>query len=109
MTYEICDSFLKQLRGEMFRKKIKPLLFVFNKEKIVYLHSWFCFGKIDLVFLDKNFKVVEIKKGWKNWSFYTSKNKCKYLLELPEGSIVKEAIKLGSKPENFRIFDGNAY
>ena len=106
---EKCDSFLKQLRGEMFRKKIKPLLFIFNNERIMRLHSWFCFGKIDLVFLDKNFKVVEIKKGWKNWSFYTSKNKCKYLLELPEGSIVKDKIKLGSKPEDFRKFDGNAY
>ena len=48
---------------------------------------------MDLVFLDDNHKVVEMKKNWKPFSFYSSKKKARILLELPVGSI--KGIKLG--------------
>ena len=94
-NYEVCDSFFRKLRGMMFRKKTVPLLFSFSKEKRISLHSLFCPGKMDIILLDKNMKVVEIKEGWRNWSFYNSKKQCKYLLELPGGSIAKSRTRLG--------------
>ena len=66
----------------MFSRK-KNLLFVFDKEQRVPLHNFFVFYPINLVFLDKDKKVIEIKKNFKPFTFYTSKNKAMYLLETP--------------------------
>ena len=90
--YFECSSFLSQVRGMMFRKKVIPLVFMFSRERRINLHSFFC-KEMDLVFLDDNHKVVEMKKNWKPFSFYSSKKKARILLELPVGSI--KGIKLG--------------
>ena len=66
----------------MFSKK-KQLLFVFNKEQRISLHNCFVFYPINLIFFDKNKKVIEIKKNFMPFSFYKSKNKAMYLLESP--------------------------
>lgn len=66
----------------MFSKK-KNLLFVFDKEQKIALHNFFVFYPINLVFLDKNKNVIEIKKNFKPFTFYTSKKKARYLLETP--------------------------
>jgi uncharacterized protein len=83
---KIAKSFFSQSLGLMFQRK-KDLLMVFEKEQIVPLHNWFVFYPIDLVFLDKNKKVVEIKHNFKPFTFYTSKKKAKYLLELSKSKI----------------------
>ena len=91
--YLECSSILSQIRGMMFRKKVIPLVFTFSEERKVNLHSFFC-KEMDLVFLNSKFEVVEMKKNWKPFSFYSSKRKAKFLLELPTGSIYKR-IELG--------------
>jgi uncharacterized protein len=78
-------SFFSKGIGLMFRKKInKPYIFIFNKEKIISLHMFFVFMPIDVLFLDKNKKVVE-KTTLKPFTIYTPKNKAKYVIELPKG------------------------
>jgi len=81
MKYKICKNSFNKTRGLMFSKK-KNLILVFNKEKRISLHMFFVFFPIDVLFLDKNKKIVEIKKNFKPFTFYTSKQKAKYAVEL---------------------------
>jgi len=70
--------------GLMFSKQ-KNIVFIFRKERIVSLHMLFVFFPIDVLFLDKNKKIVEIKKNLKPWGFYSPKKKAMYVVELKAG------------------------
>ncbi len=93
---KICKSVLSKTLGLMFSKP-QPLIFIFNKEKIIPLHMFFVFYPIDVLFLDKNKIVVEIKENFKPFTIYTSKNKALYIIELPKGIIKKSKTKIGDK------------
>ena len=80
----------------MFSKK-KPLIFVFDKEKIVLLHMLFVFYPIDVLFLDRNKVVVEIKERFIPFAFYTPKRKAQYIIEIPVKTIKKTKTRLGDK------------
>lgn len=71
----------------MFSSKPRPLLFTFKKEKIIALHMFFVKFPIDVIFIDTDKKIVEIKENFKPWSYYKPKNKAMYVLELPQGTI----------------------
>jgi len=92
MEYKICRSLWSKARGLMFSRK-KNLVFVFEEEKRIGLHMFFVFFPIDVLFLDSKKKVVEIKRNFRPFSFYTSKEKAKYVVELSE----KYNFKLGDK------------
>jgi len=77
---KICKSFWSKFSGLMFKKSSLPLLFIFDREKTLSIHSFFCKPFIAL-WLDKEKKVtkkLEIKKWRPNFS-----GKGKYLLEMP--------------------------
>ena len=93
---KICRNILSKLSGLMFSKK-RALIFVFGKEKIIPLHMIFVFFPIDVLFLDKNKKVAEIKENFKPFSLYTPKNKAMYILELPLNIIKNSGTKVGDK------------
>ena len=76
----------------MFSKR-KNLIFVFDKEEIVPLHMFFVFFPIDVLFLDKNKRIVEIKKDFKPFTYYRPKNKAMYVVEITE----KHNYKAGQK------------
>lgn len=82
MEYKLCSTPLSKAIGLMFSRK-KNLLFEFDKEQRIPLHNFFVFYPINLVFLDKNKKVIEIKKNFKPFTVYTSKKKASYLFETP--------------------------
>ena len=94
-NFEECRTFWQQTRGMMFRKAVVPLVFIFHKEHTVKLHSWFCPGAMDLVFLDGSWEVVEMWSEWEKRSSYHSKHRAMFLLELPVGSIAQSKIELG--------------
>ncbi len=78
---KVCKSFLSKVSGLMFRKKSPPLLFVFNKEKKLSIHSLFC-KPFTAIWLDENKKItkkVEITKWLPNIS-----GRGKYTLEIPK-------------------------
>jgi len=52
---------------------------------------------IDVLVLDKDNKVVKLKEGLKPNRFFVWHPKFKKVIELPEGFIKKNRIKLGSK------------
>lgn len=77
----ICKSLFSKAKGLMFSFR-KNLVFVFDDERKRSLHMFFVFFPIDLLFLDKNKKIVEIKRDFKPFSFYNSKEKAQYVVEL---------------------------
>ena len=93
----ICKNIIAKSLGLMFALKPKTLIFIFKKEKIIPLHMLFVFYPIDVLFLDKNKIVVEIKEALMPFSFYTPKNKAQYIIELPKGSVKKTKTKVGDR------------
>ncbi len=66
----------------MFSPK-KILVFAFNKDTHVPLHMLFVFFPIDVLYLNKNKQVIEVKQNFKPFTFYTPKVKARYVVELP--------------------------
>ncbi|MCF7866265.1 DUF192 domain-containing protein [Candidatus Woesearchaeota archaeon] len=82
--------------GLMFHKKIfdEAHIFPFKIEKIIPITNWFVFFPIDLVFLNKNFEIVELKNDFKPFTNYFPKNAASVVVELPCGFIKKFNLKL---------------
>lgn len=76
-----CNSFLSQARGLMFRKK-QNLIMKLASEKRIALHMFFVFYSIDVLVLNQHKEIVEIKKGFKPFTFWNSQEKGKYVVEL---------------------------
>jgi uncharacterized membrane protein (UPF0127 family) len=97
--HTICKSIFSKSIGLMFRIKPKSLVFVFEKEKKTPLHMLFVFFPIDVLYLDKNKKIVEMKKSLMPFHFYSPRRKAKYVVELPFGAIERTKTKVGDKIE----------
>lgn len=93
----IYNNFSK-FKGLMFSKKQnKSLIFRFDREKIISLHMLFVFYPIDVLFLNKNKIVVDKKENFKPFTFYKSRKKAMYVIELLNGSIKKTGTQVGNK------------
>lgn len=97
--YRICRDLFSKSLGLMFSKRRKDfaLVLAFDEEKRISLHMLFVFYPIDVLFLNKNGKIVEIKKNFKPFTVYTGIRRAKYAVELPCGIINKT--KLNDKIE----------
>ena len=85
---KLCDTALSKFIGLMFSKKSDTtLIFKFDREKIVPLHMIFVFYPIDILFLNKEKVVVELKENFMPFTFYTPKKKAMYVIELPCNAI----------------------
>ena len=58
---------------------------------------FFVFYPIDVLFLDKNKIVVDIKENFKPFTFYTSKSKSVYVIELPKNSVSESKTRISDK------------
>ena len=95
---KLCNGIFSKFTGLMFSKKRnKALIFKFNKEKNISLHMLFVFYPIDVLFLDKNKIIVDIKENFKPFTFYKSRKKAMYAIELPNGIIKKTKTETGDK------------
>ena len=65
----------------MFRRK-HNLIMVFKDERKISLHNFFVFYPLDILILDENKKIVEIKKNFRPFTFWSSKNKGRYVIEM---------------------------
>jgi uncharacterized protein len=95
MHPKFCKNNFSKGLGLMFSKKPKTLIFVFNKEKIISLHMFFVFYPIDVLFLNKNKKVVQLKENFKPFKIIIPKKPAKYIIELPNNTIKKTNTKIG--------------
>jgi uncharacterized membrane protein (UPF0127 family) len=96
---KLCKNIFSKTLGLMFSRKIRPLIFIFKKEKIIPLHMFFVFYSIDVLFLNKNKIVIEIKGNFRPFTFYTPKNKVQYIIELEKNTIKKSKTEIGDKIE----------
>ena len=94
----LCNDIFSKFIGLMFSiKQKKDLVFKFDKEKIISLHMFFVFYPIDVLFLDKNKIVVDKKENFKPFTFYKSKRKAMYAVELPHGTVKQTKTGAGDK------------
>lgn len=102
--YRICKSFFSKALGLMFRSSSshQDMLFKFDKEQNIGIHMFFVFYPIDVIWLDKNFKVVDAKT-LRPFTFYNPKRKAKYVIELREGMIKKRGTITGDDIEMKKI------
>ncbi len=83
----VCDeviqakSFWRQGIGLMFHQK-RNLIMHFTKEKTVSLHNFFVFFPLEILILNKDKQVIEINKKFWPFTFFTSKKKGTYCIEL---------------------------
>ena len=92
---DVCSSILSHLRGFMFRfTKNDGLLFIFKKEKLVALHTFFVFRKLDIIYLNKNKKMIKIIKNVLPFTLFIPPVRCKYILELKDSKNLKLNKKL---------------
>ena len=68
-----CKSWFSIFRGLMFSRR-RNLLFVFDKERKVSIHMLFVFFSIDIYWLDKDFRVVDLRKKVKPFTFTTQQD-----------------------------------
>ncbi len=65
------------------------ILMEFREEKNVALHTFFMLIKIDVVYLNKEKRVIKILKKVKPFIPYIKSTKCKYILELKNSKNIK--------------------
>ena len=76
-----CNTFLSQAIGLMFRSK-QNLIMKLPREKRIALHMFLVFYPIEVLLLNKDKEIVEIKRNFKPFTFWNSKEKGKYVIEL---------------------------
>ena len=77
----ICEFPWSCALGLMFSQR-KNLVMKFSKEKLVSLHNFFVFFPIDVLIVDTEMKIVEIKRNFKPFTLWRSREKGKFVVEL---------------------------
>ena len=77
----VCKTTITQSLGLMFRKK-QNLIMIFPKERKINLHMFFVFYPIDVLVIGEDMCIKEIKRNFKPFTFWNSKEKGKYVVEL---------------------------
>ena len=97
---ELADTGFKKARGLMLRRKLdKALVFLLGRETKIgaAIHSYFVLFSFDIIWLDGQKKVVDMRTVGPFRLIEMPKEKAKYFIELPKGSIKKSGVKLGQK------------
>lgn len=93
----LCNALSKFIGLMLSINKKKALILKFDKEKIIALHMFFVFYPIDVLFLDKNKIVIDKKENFKPFTFYKSRKKAMYAIEMPDGIIKKTKTEMEDK------------
>lgn len=88
-------NIFSQALGLMFRTRIEPLCFIFRKEKIHAIHSFFVFSPFEAIYLDADRRVVELRHVKPFRLNIRNKQPAKYLIEAPVGWARRNKIKKG--------------
>jgi len=91
----LCTSLLSKARGLMFTKKRdRALVFIYGTDAKRSLHMFFVFYPIDVLFLDKEKKVVEIRENFRPSTMYMPKHSSRYIIEMPAAKVQEHKIKV---------------
>ncbi len=77
----VCRSVPSQSLGLMFRRK-QNLLMIFPEERKISLHMLLVFYPIDVLIVGKDMRIKEIKRNFRPFTFWSAKEKGKYVVEL---------------------------
>lgn len=104
INVEIADDELEQTEGLMFREKLKEnegMLFVFENEAMQIFWMKNTLISLDIIFIDKNFKIVNIENAVpckdEPCDLYKSSKPAEYVLEVNGNFTIKNNIKIGDK------------
>lgn len=87
----IANTFLKRVIGLMFQKTITRGLLIRPCNSI---HSFFMKKTIDVLYVDKNNKIIKAVDAMKPWRIGQIVSRSSYVIELPEGTIKNKNIKI---------------
>lgn len=91
---EMANTPIKKMKGLMGVETVeKGMLFV-NANNI---HMFFMKTEIDVLYLDKDSKIIHLTEYMKKWTVGPIVFKGKYIIELPKGTIAKYGIKLNDQ------------
>ena len=84
---QVADNFWLKLSGYMFRgtPHVPGILFETNSIQTTFMNF-----NLDLIFIDKEKRVIKIKRNIKPWRFTPFYFKAKWTLELPVGHLPAE-------------------
>ncbi len=84
----LANNFWKRLSGYMFRKKphVPGILFITSSS----MQTTFMRFELDIIFLDKDNKIVKFLKNVKPWRFTIFYKNTSKVLEVPSGKIQEE-------------------
>ena len=91
---EVALTNFEKAKGLMFSPP-KDILFKFNRESNLNFNMVFVFYPIDIIFIDDDSRVVDMKKRFNPFTTYYCKRKSMYALEVREGFINRHRIRLG--------------
>ena len=96
---KIITSDLRKAMGLMFSRRLKDkaLIMVFKYESIIPLHMFFVFYPIDVLFLNRNKIVVDIKENFRPFTLRNNAKPAMYVVELPQGTVKKTKTQVGDK------------
>lgn len=93
-SLKIADTFFTRFKGLMGTKELREGEGLLIKP-CNGIHMFWMTYSLDIIFLDKDDKVVHLIEGIKPWKVSPIVEKSKMVLELPVGTIKKYSIKLG--------------
>ena len=91
----LITSLLGKAKGLMFTLRPKTLIFASDREEHVPLHMWFVFYPIDVLYLDKKKRIIEVKEGFLPFTVHIPEVRSWYVVELPKGSVKKHGLEVG--------------
>ena len=102
LNVEVAKTSEERSKGLMYREKLpnnEGMLFIFPYETIIHIWMKNTYIPLDIVFISKDKKIVDIKDNVKKLSenIIKSRVKSKYALEFNAGLINKLSIKIGDK------------
>ncbi|MCR4441603.1 MAG: DUF192 domain-containing protein [Peptococcaceae bacterium] len=98
----VADTFFRRLTGLWGKRKLFPgegLLLVPCRQ----VHTWFMSFPVDLVFLDRKGKIVELAAGLPPWKISPRARGGFQVLELPQGTIEEFGLQRNDVLEVLRV------
>lgn len=99
----VCETIASRIRGLMFRKKLRnnDALVIINEHGSISnarLHMLFVFQKIDIIWLDKQLEIVDLRQDVMPFTpLLTPSKPAKYIIELLAGKIRESELEIGDK------------
>ena len=94
--FQLCESLFSKAIGLMFSLKPKTLIFKWDKNVKANIHMLFVFFPIDIIWLDKDKRVLTSKKSLKPFiGLKIGPPNTRFIIELKKGSIERSKTNSG--------------